>query len=277
MIRALRVCYGTERRLLVRVKVNAYDDVDGGVLKDAMVQEGFCLQPSIQPYRTLLVDLQRSADELRQSSRRTWRQALAAAERSKVALVEGVGSDLIEEAIRVYEEMRRRKRFAPVVDMRKLAGMQVRLPADQRIRVILASFQQETVGALAYSSLGDTGLPLLAATADKGIRINSSYVMWWRMLLEMKDLGCRWCDLGGIDPVRTPGTYVFRAGIAAKSSRDVRALGVFDFSASRLTSALVFLGTQAQQAHRRIRARASAVANRWRRPSRGSPRGGETA
>jgi lipid II:glycine glycyltransferase (peptidoglycan interpeptide bridge formation enzyme) len=44
----------------------------------------------------------------------------------------------------------------------------------------------------------------------------------------MKERGCLSSNLNGINPQTNPGTYVFKQGLAGKSSRDVYYLGRFD-------------------------------------------------
>jgi lipid II:glycine glycyltransferase (peptidoglycan interpeptide bridge formation enzyme) len=44
----------------------------------------------------------------------------------------------------------------------------------------------------------------------------------------MKQSGCHYYDLYGINPQKNPGTYVFKAGLAGKTGKDVYYLGRFD-------------------------------------------------
>ena len=50
------------------------------------------------------------------------------------------------------------------------------------------------------------------------------------MLMDMKAKGLQFCDLGGIDPKVSIGTYRFKSGIAGKGGGDALLLGVYDAS-----------------------------------------------
>jgi lipid II:glycine glycyltransferase (peptidoglycan interpeptide bridge formation enzyme) len=48
------------------------------------------------------------------------------------------------------------------------------------------------------------------------------------MIEWLKERGCHWYDLGGIDPENNPGVYHFKCGIAGKTGKDETFIGEFD-------------------------------------------------
>jgi lipid II:glycine glycyltransferase (peptidoglycan interpeptide bridge formation enzyme) len=44
----------------------------------------------------------------------------------------------------------------------------------------------------------------------------------------MRETGCRYYNLNGINPDANPGTYHFKAGVAGKRGMDVHYIGRFD-------------------------------------------------
>ena len=71
------------------------------------------------------------------------------------------------------------------------------------------------VSGLIGTAIGDTGLALIGGTTAKGLRIspNSYYLLMWNMCEWAKKAGCRWFDLGGINPDTNPGCYQFKSGM----------------------------------------------------------------
>ena len=52
----------------------------------------------------------------------------------------------------------------------------------------------------------------------------------------MKENGCQWYDLGGIDPDNNPGVYHFKSGI---SRREIYHIGQFEISQSKISNLIV--------------------------------------
>jgi len=94
---------------------------------------------------------------------------------------------------------------------------------------MICTVEGEPVAALTWTSIGNTGFPMLAATGLKGRDTFASYLLWWKMVATLKDEGCLFLDLGGINPERNPGGHIFKSGLAGKSGKDVEYIGQFGF------------------------------------------------
>ena len=110
------------------------------------------------------------------------------------------------------------------------------MPPSQKIYTLLALKDEKPVSALLASTIGDTGIYLLGATSNEGMQHKGSYLLQWRMIQKLKELGCRAYDLGGINPERNPGVYHFKSGF---SGRDTTQIGQFELSGSWLSSLIV--------------------------------------
>jgi len=201
--------------------------------------EGFKWKEGTIGNRTLLIDLSLTLDELRKGMRRKWRQALGYAEKKGLELIEGTSDELYEMGLTIYREMHARKRFVAFVDMDQYRAIQRDLPDPLKIMIMICTLQGKPISALAWSTMGHTGLPVLAATGDEALKTNASYLMWWTMIERLKRHGCRWCDLGGIDPVSNPGGYLFKTGLAGKRGRDITYCGQFDSCENWLSFLLI--------------------------------------
>jgi lipid II:glycine glycyltransferase (peptidoglycan interpeptide bridge formation enzyme) len=144
--------------------------------------------------RTLLIDLSLSLDELRKGTRRKWRQALGYAEKRELELIEGTSDELYDIALMIYQEMHARKKFVEFVDMNQYRTIQRDLPDPLKVIVSICTLKSRPIAALAWSAMGNTGLPVLAATGDEALKTNASNLMWWKMIEWFKQRSYRWCD-----------------------------------------------------------------------------------
>jgi lipid II:glycine glycyltransferase (peptidoglycan interpeptide bridge formation enzyme) len=100
------------------------------------------------------------------------------------------------------------------------------------------------------SAIGDRGIYLLGATNDQGMKNKGSYLLQWRMIEWLKENGCHWYDLGGIDPDGNPGVYHFKSGLSGK---DVYHVGQFDYAENRVSSMVVKLGEFIKDHRRKVK------------------------
>jgi lipid II:glycine glycyltransferase (peptidoglycan interpeptide bridge formation enzyme) len=268
-IRALRKEYAGRRKLFLKVTPNLYVAGDHPA-KRLFKEEGFdwCARDD----RTILVDLSPSLEDLRARMRRRWRQTLAKAEKQNLEIVEGTGVDLYDEGLKVYEQMHVRKQFAEFVDKTRFRAMQESLPEKLKMRILLVRESGETVAAIAWSVIGNTGLPLLAATGPRALKNNAAYLMWWKMVEWLKLNGFAFCDLGGIDPEQNPGGFTFKSGIAGEPATEVKLLGEFNYCEHHFSRLLVTGGFGTRDLVRRARLRWEKI----RRPQSGRVAAGES-
>ena len=224
MVRALREEYVGRRGLYLRVLPSEVDDsAEAGEIRSIFEAEGF--HQTSSRYRTLLLDLSLSMQDLRRNLSSRWRRQLNIAENKGLSIIEGTASELYEAFATLYREMLARKKFVPGMDINEFKEIQQDLPAALKMKILVCAFEGEPVAALVGSLLGDTGIYLLGATGDKGLKLRGSYLLHWRMIEWLKEQGARWYDLNGFNPEKNPGTASFKAGVSGK---DVRHLGQFD-------------------------------------------------
>jgi hypothetical protein len=249
-IRALRREYAIRQRRFLRIIPNIYTESEHPARR-IFAEEGFTGHPRHE--QTILVDLSPSLAELRAQLRRSWRQLLVKAEKAGLEVIQGTGIELYDEALAVYRQMHIRKQFVEFVDKNQFRSMQAALPEGLKMQILLVREGGEPVAALAWAAIGDTGLPLLAATGARALKNNAANLMWWRMLEWLKSNGLNSCDLGGIDPVQNPGGFTFKTGISGDAGRTVSSLGEFVCCTSPISRGLVFAGFAARSGLRRLR------------------------
>lgn len=228
MVRLLKAEFATSRGLHLRVFPNHFGgQPESDLVMHIMRDEGFEWQA--RPLRTLLIDLSPSLDGLRANLRRKWRQALGYAQKKNLDITSGTDPLYLESALGLYREMHERKGFAEFADIEKLPVIQKLLPPSLKMTTMICTVEREPAAALAWTSIGNTGFPMLAATGLKGRDTFASYLLWWKMVEALKDDGCHFLDLGGINPERNPGGHIFKSGLAGKSGKDVEYIGQFAF------------------------------------------------
>ncbi len=269
MLKVLKKEFVLERKMYLRVYPYCFwEDPNSSLINETFVTEGY--HHSSQNMRTLILDLSRPLDELRMNTRRKWRQVLGYAERENLTLISGLDEKLLAVGIDIYKEMQQRKQFAEFADYNKLVTIQKYLPQALKFQNLICYVDGVPAAALTWAVVGSTGLPVLAATGLVGREKNASYLLWWKMVESLKSQGLKSLDLGGVNPERNPGSYVFKTGLAGKLGREVNYLGHYDACESRSSLLLFTLGNRVRATYR---AAQLALEKRRRGPCSGiSPR-----
>jgi lipid II:glycine glycyltransferase (peptidoglycan interpeptide bridge formation enzyme) len=232
-VRELRREYVSRRRLLLRVAPNEIETGETGIRR-VLEEEGFVF--GTRPYRTLLVDLSRPMEELRDGASRRWRRALKTAAAKGLRIEEGTGDDLFEILSGLHREMAARKRFRPGIDVEEFRAVQRELPDAEKMKVMVCRSGGKPVAALCASLLGEKAIGLAGGTGPEGLDSGSFHLLNWRMMESMKEAGARCYDFGGYDPEKTPGTASFKEGMPG---RDVLHVGHYEAFPGPLARALV--------------------------------------
>jgi lipid II:glycine glycyltransferase (peptidoglycan interpeptide bridge formation enzyme) len=227
--------YAGRRKLQLRIAPNVVD-ADAPGFREFLDHEEF--RPSGKIYRTLVLDLKPSLMDLRKGLDQKWRNQLNRSEKNGLQIVEGTSDELYASFRRLYEEMVARKGFETFVDVDEFGRIQAELEDASKMMVMLCLVDNEPVAGLVGSAIGDTGIYLLGATNDAGMKAKGSNLLQWRFIEWLKERDCRWYDLGGIDPEGNPGVYHFKSGVSHNS---VHHVGQFEICNNYLSSFAVSL------------------------------------
>ncbi|MEJ2008413.1 MAG: peptidoglycan bridge formation glycyltransferase FemA/FemB family protein [Acidobacteriota bacterium] len=238
MLRSLYQIYVIKRGLLLRIFPNAVEDATG-TLRTILEEEGFQedLHGSLQ--RTVLLDLSHPLNELRHSLKGTWRRNLVLSERNSLTVTHGVGDDLFQELMILYEEMKARKKWEEVADAKYFQQVQRNLPAPLKMMCMICRRDGVPVSGAAVSKIGDTAVLLLSATGNRGLTLRSSYFLQWQVLKWLKSSNVSWYDLFGINKKTHPGTYQFKSGLAGRLGLESSYVGAFQAGNPFMTRLLV--------------------------------------
>jgi len=222
LVGALKQEFADRRELQLRIAPNVVDAEAPG-LREYLDREGFRTNSKV--YRTLLLDLEPPLMDLRKGLDQKWRNQLNRSEKNGLQIVDGTSDELYSIFRRLYSQMIARKSFETFVDVGEFSRIQTDLDDASKMMVMLCLSDNEPVAGLVGSAIGDTGIYLLGATNDAGMKSKGSYLLQWRFIEWLKERGFRWYDLGGIDPDGNPGVYHFKAGLGGQ---DVSSIGQFE-------------------------------------------------
>jgi hypothetical protein len=236
-VRALRNEYVCHRNMILRIFPVLYEDSHNSCL-DIMLKEGYTRIPEKEPSHTLILDISPPIEDLRRNLSQRWRRCLNKAERNNLELIEGTGDSLFADFIGIYGDMLQRKKFPKPNDINEFRMIQRELPSIYKMNVYLCRSNGFSSAGGIFSAIGETGVYLFGATNEQGMTNNGSYLVHWKAVQWMKQMECRYYNLYGINPHKNPGTYVFKAGLAGKSGKDVYYLGRFDSYPGAINAAL---------------------------------------
>ncbi|WP_169546203.1 lipid II:glycine glycyltransferase FemX [Sneathiella aquimaris] len=223
-LKALTAEYVAQRNLVLRVKCSIYDE-EGNTARDRVFQNDNFRR--IQPeecYRTFLVDVSKTEDEIRASLHGKWRNQLNRADKNDLTVLSGTGSDLFETFEKLFEQLKEKKGFSVALDVDFYEKTQTKLPEHEKFLVQVALKNNEVLSAHVGSYVGNTAVYLLGASNPKGNELKASYLLQWYAIRNAKKLGCDWYDLGGVDPAGNKGVYHFKKGF---KGTDVTAAGPY--------------------------------------------------
>lgn len=201
-------------------------------------------------YRTMLVDTTRDEADIRKSLAQKWRNGLNRAEKNNLTVRSGTTHDLFQEFRTLFDQLIARKGFSVDLQPEFYQALQPDMLPEEQFIVSLADDAGHTVAGHVASILGDTAVYLLGATDQQGIQNKSSYLLQWHTIQMSCQRGCRWYDLGGIDPDANPGVYHFKQGL---SGIDVSAAGPFERAPAGLRRHLVRTAEKMYRSAKRLR------------------------
>ncbi len=213
---------------------------------------GFGDSTRADPYRTMVLSLAPSLDEIRrQSLAQKWRNCLNRAEKNGLTVRTGADADLFERFCGLYRELINRKEFSVDLDAAFYARVQRDLTGDECFVVSLVDVDGEPAAGHVSSMLGDTCVYLLGASNEAGMKSKASYLLQWQTIRLARERGCLHYDLGGIDPEGNPGVFHFKSGLGGV---DITGPGPFETRPAGLEPNLVFAAESVFRFVHRLRA-----------------------
>lgn len=237
MARAIEDEYLRKRKLFVQIIPNAFASSSrADLLQSAFSNFKAETNERTDAYRTFLMDLSPSLEELRSRLDKKWRNQLTRSEKNGLSIISASENEAFQAFCEIYLQMRKRKAFDTKVDVEEFGRIQKTLTESQRMRVLICQDKGVPVAGLVASAMGDSAIYLLGATSDAGLNAKGAYLLQWTLISWLKEQGVRWYDLGGIDPEANPGVYHFKKGL---SGADICQIMPLTASESAVSSGIV--------------------------------------
>jgi hypothetical protein len=228
-LRALRNEYVIRRGLILRIFPILYNDNDSNhAFTDVLSREGYIPVPDEDPGRTLIMDIRQPIEDVRKKFDQKWRNCLNKSEHNNLEVIEGTDDDLFADFIVLYRALLDRKQFQEPNDINEFRMIQKDLPPEHKMRIFLCQSNGVSSAGVICATVGETGVYLFGATNDEGMSNKGSYLLQWKAIQWMKNNGCGYFNLNGINPDKNPGSYHFKSGLSGKNGQDVSYLGRFD-------------------------------------------------
>jgi lipid II:glycine glycyltransferase (peptidoglycan interpeptide bridge formation enzyme) len=245
MARAIEDEYLKARKLFVRILPNAFAGSKRAELFESAFSHFACeTLGSSETYRTFLVDLAPSLEELRKGLDKKWRNQLSRSERNSLTVISGRGKAEYSAFCKMYFQMHERKAFETTVDVDEFGRIQDELANSQRMDVLICLENGIPVAGLVASQMGNSAIYLLGATSDAGLNAKGAYLLQWNMIGLLKENGAKSYDLGGIDPEKNPGVYHFKKGLSGQDVCHIKPLAA---SNSAISTAITKVGLGMQR------------------------------
>ena len=214
MASALHEEFVEKRGLSLEIEPNAFSDSRRAEMFQSAFSR-FDQQSGInaKKYRTFVLDLSPSIEDLRRQLDRKWRNRLSSAERNGLHIIEGEGAGEYDVFCKLYAQMWERKRFKKGVNIELFGRVQEYLPANQRMRILICEHKSQPVAGVVCSAIGNSAIYLLGAANEDGRKLQAAYLLQWTTIQWLKERRIRYYDLGGINPIANPGVHHFKKGL----------------------------------------------------------------
>ena len=202
---------------------------------------GFNTAISLKPYRTFLLDLAPSLEDLRKGLDQKWRNNLKRSEKVDLFITTEKDISSFDQFEELYKPFIQKKKFKVDLTPSFYRKIQGHLAENEKFQVLLCYYEGECIAGHISSQLGNTAVNLFRANSEVALQLRAAYRLQWEGVRYAKEAGLKWYDLGGIDPDNNPGVYAFKKGMGGI---DTTAPGPFEYYPGRLKKTLIFRGEQ---------------------------------
>lgn len=228
MMEELRRHWVDKQHIYLRI---APPNREGEVDVNALKEIGYRRDDNLEGWASARLDLSLPVEALRNQLQQKWRNCLNKAERLRLTVQTGCDALAFDQFLREYKRMLLDRKYCTSATPVLLSRLQALLPPERKLWVLTAHQNGQSLGAVLIARYGETCEYLAGAINDAGRAVNAGQLLLWRAACEMKNLGHRWLDLGGMDPKQTPsGIFHFKSGLGGVPYRLMGELEAHDGS-----------------------------------------------
>ncbi len=161
-------------------------------------------------YQTIWIDLRAAVDDLRAQLQATWRNKLTKAERAGLTVRSGPAADI--DGLLDHHDRDRLER-----DYRGPSGTWIRHLRTFLPEPDFLALDAECDGAAVAGTIcvrhGTAATYLIGWNGADGRRRQAHNLLLWQSMLRLREAGCTWFDLGGINDQGAAGIARFKSGM----------------------------------------------------------------
>jgi lipid II:glycine glycyltransferase (peptidoglycan interpeptide bridge formation enzyme) len=188
----------------------------------------------VQPKHTLVLDLNKSEEDLLSAMHEKTRYNIRLAEKKNLSLIDGAEAKIkFENFWKLMEETTKRDKFRPhqkkyyQTILEKISGDGKK---EMRAEIKIVYCGDKPVAAAIVGYFGDTVTYLHGASSNEYRNLMAPYFLHWEIIKNAKQAGCRYYDFWGIDETKWPGVTRFKKGFGGF---EINYPGAFDLPLSK--------------------------------------------
>lgn len=197
----------------------SFDLVDP--LKEIINGATFKQTLDVQPRKTLVLDLDKSEDDLLKEMHQKTRYNIKLAEKKSVKVVE-YDQNCFENFWKLLDQTSDRDKFRP----HGRSYYETMLQLDPAfLKLHFAEYDGRQIATGIFSFFGDTATYLHGGSSNEDREIMAPYALQWETIRIAKSLGFKYYDFHGIDEEKWPGVTRFKKGFGGE---EINYPGTFD-------------------------------------------------
>ena len=214
VLAALRDYWVEKKGMYLRVS----PAIKSGEVPETLFHEaGYQSAEYSRPWVSGRLDLLEPADTLRKSLRNNWASSLKKAEAAGIAVESGIERALLNQIQSEFEKLIAEKQFRSTVTPAFLEKFQEMADNRHKLWSFTAAHDGRSLGGIALARYGSVCEYLVGTVNEEGKRLNAGQLLLWSAVLNVKQAGYQWLDLGGMDSEGTPkGVLYFKSGLNAE-------------------------------------------------------------
>ncbi len=180
-------------------------------------QEVQGLRRVLTGYSTSLIDLSRSADELKADMDSKWRNRLTRAMgQAEMKVFAQPSRSQLDFLLAREAEQRKRRGFFGLPPDFAVAYVQAHDKPAQAFRLVWAQRQKETVAAMLFLLHGRVATYHMGWSNEAGRDLNAHNALLWRAMQELPQIGIDLLDMGGVNTEDLAGISRFKLGAGGR-------------------------------------------------------------
>lgn len=169
-------------------------------------------------YSTIWMDLARDADRLRQNLDPKWRNKVVRAERGELEIsIGGKRAHQYRWLLEREGEQRQAVRYVglPTGLVEHFAGASEENVAGGGVISLSAIKGRDKLAGTLFLCHGNSATYFAGWNGDQGRALGAHNLLLWRAMMELRERGIRWLDLGGLNTTHGAGIARFKLGLGA--------------------------------------------------------------